>query len=186
MIRKSHGWIVATGVLLMFGLTAASTQAAPASCTIRSIHGLAAPGGLDKRLRPLHKQLARPPFSSFKTMKLIKASALVIPQNSMKQVTLPTGKILKLTFKEKLLERKDKVRLRMHLSITPPQEDPLFARDALHHRQRGYAPGGGRQVQGRYVGGGRHLPGQVASGSGGEARAPAVLTLHSWRSRDGD
>jgi hypothetical protein len=122
MIRKSHGWIVATGVLLMFGLTAASTQAAPASCTIRSIHGLAAPGGLDKRLRPLHKQLARPPFSSFKTMKLIKASALVIPQNSMKQVTLPTGKILKLTFKEKLLERKDKVRLRMHLSITPPKK----------------------------------------------------------------
>ena len=139
MIRMSHGWIVATVVLLMFGLTSTSPQAAPAAparpgavqllaagdsvtCTIRSIHGLAAAGGLDKRLRPLLKQLARPPFSSFKTMKLIKASALEIPQSSMKQLTLPTGKILKLTFKEKLLGRKDKTRLRMHLSITPPKK----------------------------------------------------------------
>jgi hypothetical protein len=139
MIRMSHGWIVAAVVLLMLGLTPATTQAAPAepprpgaalllavgdsaTCTIRSIHGLAAAGGLDKRLRPLHKQLARPPFSSFKTMKLIKASALVIPQSSTKKVTLPTGKILKLTFKEKLLGRKDKIRLRMHLSITPPKK----------------------------------------------------------------
>ena len=45
-----------------------------------------------------------------------------IPQGGSKQAKLPTGKILKLTFKEKLLSRKDKIQLRMHLSITPPKK----------------------------------------------------------------
>jgi hypothetical protein len=97
-------------------------QGTAVQCTIRSIHGLTGPGGIDKRLAFLRKQLSKPPFSAFKTLKLLEAKALVVPQNATKKAKLPTGKILKLTFKEQLLERKNKIRLRLHLSITPPKK----------------------------------------------------------------
>jgi len=92
------------------------------SCTIRSLHGSSAPGGVDKRLRFLRKQLSRPPFSAYKTIKLLDAKQLAVPQKATRQIKLPTGKILKLTFREKLLERRGQVRLRLHLSITPPKK----------------------------------------------------------------
>jgi hypothetical protein len=92
------------------------------SCTIRSLHGLSVPGGVDKRLRFLRKQLSKPPFSAYKTIKLLEAKQLEVPQKATRQIKLPTGKILKLTFREKLLERREKVRLRLHLSITPPKK----------------------------------------------------------------
>jgi hypothetical protein len=91
------------------------------SCTIRSIHGLQAKGKIDKRLAFLRKQLSKPPFSAYRTMKLLEAKELKLAQAGRKKVPLPTGKVLKLTFKEKLLGRKDDIRLRMHLSITPPK-----------------------------------------------------------------
>lgn len=97
-------------------------QADVVNCTIRSMHGLQAPGGIDKRLAFLRKELKRPPFSAYRTIRLLAARQLEVPQNATKEEKLPTGKILKLTFKEKLLERKDQLRLRLHLSITPPKQ----------------------------------------------------------------
>lgn len=144
MIRMPLGWALCL-VLALPSTTAAQptkpARSAPVAkarlvvaagdsvkCTIRSIHGLKASGGIDKRLNPLRKQLAKDPFSAFRTMKLLKAVDLDLPQSVTKQVKLPTGKILKLTFKEKLLARKDQLKLRLHLSITPP-------------KKKGYLPG---------------------------------------------
>lgn len=91
------------------------------TCTVRSILALQQPGSVDKRLAFLRKKLAKPPFSAFKSFKLLESKELSIPQATRQKATLPTGKILKLTYKEKLLDGKDHLRLRMHLSITPPK-----------------------------------------------------------------
>ena len=91
-------------------------------CTIRSIHGLQTAGGLDKRLSFLKRQFSKPPFSAYKTLKLLDARELELPQGVQQKVTLPNGKIVKLTFKERLLGRKDRLKLRMSMSITPPKE----------------------------------------------------------------
>ncbi len=100
------------------------TEPGPAvKCTIRSVLAEEkAGGGLDKRLAFLRKEFGKPPFSAYKTLKLLDSRDLVIPQEGSKKVSLPNGKVLRLTFKERLLGRKDRLRLRMHLSITPPNE----------------------------------------------------------------
>lgn len=103
-------------------LAPVSVRADEVKCTIRSMHGLEAAGGIDKRLSFLRKQLSKPPFSAYRTIRLLDARDLVLPQRGTKQLKLVTGKILKLTFKEKLLQRKDQLRLRLHLSITPPKK----------------------------------------------------------------
>jgi hypothetical protein len=93
-----------------------------ARCTIRSIIAEEKGGGIDKRLAFLRREFGKPPFSAYHTLKLLDARDLVIPQGGRQRVNLPNGKILQLTFKERLLGRKDRLRLRMHLSITPPNE----------------------------------------------------------------
>ena len=114
---------LALGVVL---LAPRSARADEVKCTIRSMHGLQVAGGIDKRLSSLRKQLSKPPFSAYKTIKLLEAKELVVPRQATRQLKLVTGKILKLTFKETLLQRKDKLRLRLHLSITPPKKKTKF------------------------------------------------------------
>jgi hypothetical protein len=92
-------------------------------CTIRSVLAEEkAGGGIDRRLAFLRREFGKPPFSAYRTLKLLESHDLVIAQDSRQRVNLPNGKILFLTFKERLLGRKDRLRLRMHLSITPPDE----------------------------------------------------------------
>jgi hypothetical protein len=91
------------------------------ACTVRAMHGLEKAGRIDKRLTFLKKQLSKPPFSAFKTIDLLQTYKLAAAQGKVVRTKLPTKKILKLTFKEKLLGPKTSVRLRMHLSITPPR-----------------------------------------------------------------
>jgi len=135
-------WLCAPLALLpaaAFGETAPVKVATGASvkCTIRSMLGLQAPGEIDKRLAFMRRQFSRPQFSAFKTVKLLEAKELDIAQGGKKQLTLPTGKILKLTFKERLLGRKDRVRLRLHLSITPPKETRYFPGTVLTIADKG-------------------------------------------------
>lgn len=95
----------------------------PVSCVIRSIYGTAKEAtGIDKQLSFLHRQLSRPPFSSFKTLKLLEEKNLEVPPGQMRQLSLPSGKILRLTYKDMLIGSKKKPRLRFNLSITPPKE----------------------------------------------------------------
>ena len=115
-------WLRLTMLTLVISLVPAAASAEAVKCTIRTMHGLSSTGGLDKKLAFLNKQLTRPPFSAYKTIKLLSTQDLLIPMHAVKQLTLPSGKVLKLTYKEKLLERKKQVRLRLHLSITPPKQ----------------------------------------------------------------
>lgn len=121
---------VALCVALALMSAPASSLAAPTdkvACTVRAMHGLEAAGGIDKRLKVLKKKLKRPPFSPYKTIKLLQAKKLTIAQSSHQQTTLPDGKVLRLTFKEKLL-LKGRLRVRMHLKLSEPKSKKLLAR----------------------------------------------------------
>ena len=106
-------------VLLTTGPVLAADQ--DAKCTIHEMLGYEKSGGIDRRLSHLKKQLTQAPFSAFKTFKLLAVKGIVAPQRQKAKTVLSTGKVLSLTFKEKLLEKKGDVRLRMHLSIAPPK-----------------------------------------------------------------
>ncbi|PIE18537.1 MAG: hypothetical protein CSA65_04425 [Proteobacteria bacterium] len=108
----------------------ATSLAAPTdkvACTVRAMHGLEVAGEIDKRLKALEKKLKRPPFSPYKRIQLLQAKKLTIAQSGYQQTALPDGKVLKLTFKEKLL-LKGRLRVRMHLELTEPKSKKLLAR----------------------------------------------------------
>lgn len=90
-------------------------------CDVRAIHGSGNAGAVDTGLALLRRQLSKPPFSAYKSFKLLGLSKLDLAQGKRKQLLLPTKKVLRLTFKERILGPKQEVRLRLHLSITPPR-----------------------------------------------------------------
>ncbi len=95
-------------------------------CTVRAIHALQRPGKLDRRLDFLRKQLTSPPFAGFRTMSLLSAQELTIPQASSKAVVLPNGVRLRLTFREKVLQG-GQVHLRVLSTSSRPQEKRKLA-----------------------------------------------------------
>ena len=104
-------------------------QNAAVRCTVRCIHAHQRPGGIDRRLAFLSKQLKRPPFSAFKSFQLLTARDLTIPQKAAaKEARLPTKKVLRLAFREKLLDGK-KIKLRMLLTIKPKIKTVFTIRD---------------------------------------------------------
>lgn len=94
-------------------------------CLVRSILGEDKPGGFDGQLSTLKKQLSKPPFSPYKSLRLLETHSLELGRGAREQLELPTGKLLKLRFREKLLVR-EMVRLRMYLSIAPPKDKDLL------------------------------------------------------------
>jgi len=68
----------------------------------------------------MKKLLSRPLFADYKSIRLLEARSLTIAQASSAQVALPRGKVLKVGFKEKLLER-GRIYLRLRLTITSPK-----------------------------------------------------------------
>jgi hypothetical protein len=130
-------------------------------CTVRAIHAQHSKKARpDKRLAPLRKQLSKPPFSAYRSFQLLDVKELDIPQAATRQVSLPTGKVLKLTFKERLLGRKNQLRLRMHLSITPPHERQFLPGTLYTIANRGLI----------LVAGDKHLDGTLVVGITCQAR----------------
>lgn len=112
--------LLAATTLVLSSTTARAQERDTASCTIRSMYGSKHKGRIDPALKPLRGQLSKPPFASYRTIKLLESKGHKIPHNGTIRTKLPTKKVLMLTFKEKLLVKRQ-VRLRMHLSITPPR-----------------------------------------------------------------
>lgn len=116
MKRARHVLGIAAIALLL--ALPATARADAAACTVRAIHALTQAGGIDKRLAPLKRQLRGKQFSAYKTMRLLSSKTLSIAHGAWEQTPLPTGKVLKLQYKDKLLQKK-RVWLRMHLAIVP-------------------------------------------------------------------
>ena len=129
------------------GSTPKVAAADQVQCTIRTAVGSEKKGGIDKRLAKLRKQFSKPPFSAFKSIKLLNARTLTIGQGAAQRTTLPNNKILKLTFKERLLAQ-GKQRLRLHLSITKPKSRKFLPGTLYTIANGGTLLVGGAQHQG--------------------------------------
>lgn len=95
------------------------------SCAVRSIHAQKAAGEFDKRLEPLRK-LLQTVLPDYKAFRLLSSTDLDIPRGQDRKASLPTGEELKLSFIEKLLGRKDHIKLRMKLSVPPRIESMVY------------------------------------------------------------
>ena len=82
-------------------------------CTVRSVHALKTEGGLDPKLEPLRNILEKEPFTAYKTFKLLEEQVRVLQQKVAAEFKLVNGKTLALTFQERLIDEKDRTRLRL-------------------------------------------------------------------------
>lgn len=85
-------------------------------CTVRSVHALKTEGGLDAKLEPLRHILMKEPFSVYKTFHLLDQQQRDLAQKVAADFALPNGKKLTLTFMERLIDEKERTRLRFTLA----------------------------------------------------------------------
>jgi hypothetical protein len=85
-------------------------------CTVRFIHALAKKGPTDKALEPIQKKLKSLPFQSYK---LLDKAKLTLTRGKTRQTPVPNGAKMSLMFIEKLLEGKDRLKLRLQVKVPP-------------------------------------------------------------------
>lgn len=96
--------------------TVAFADGARVHCTVRSVHALKAEGGLDAKLEPLRHILQKEPFTVYKTFRLLEQQERDLVQNVAVEFGLVNGKKLTLTFMERLIDEKERTRLRFTLA----------------------------------------------------------------------
>jgi hypothetical protein len=93
------------------------------ACQVRTILADNRPGGIDRRLADF-PQLGRPPFSAYKRIELLGTRPLTLPPLGSGDLDLPNGRVLKLTFHDKIAQA-GRARLRLELSIGRPRQRAL-------------------------------------------------------------
>jgi hypothetical protein len=105
---------------LPIGCLVVAAGAAPAfaqnraSCAVRQVLGLKAPGGVPPDLRFLEPQLSKAPFTAWKSFRMLSRTDLQMTRDESKAMMLVTGHKLQLVYLG--LEGKS---LRLRLSIVP-------------------------------------------------------------------
>ena len=94
-----------------------SAQADEANCTVFEIKATAGEGGIDAELKRISKKLKKPPFSAWKTFKVVKKHSVKAPQKQAVSVTLAGGGKLGLLYKERSDAKGSKPRLRVGLTL---------------------------------------------------------------------
>jgi len=105
---------VAVAVLVVHALPA---HAQTASCTIFEIKASNDAGGLDPALKPLKNKFKKPPFSAWKTFKLLKQHDKDIELKKAFNLKLITGGKLSLLYRARNKDKDKKVRLRIRFSL---------------------------------------------------------------------
>lgn len=100
--------------LTAFGSTA---MADTATCLVMEIKATTGEGGIDPALKPITAKLKKPPFSAWKTFKLLKKHDLAAPQMKAVSVKLTGGGKLGLLYKERSDAKGSKPRLRVGMTL---------------------------------------------------------------------
>lgn len=95
----------------------ARPSADQAACKIFEIKATNEPGGVDPALRPLARKLKKPPFSSWKTFRLLKRHDQVLQRMKQLDLKLVTGSRMGLLYREKSGGKQTKVRLRLSFTL---------------------------------------------------------------------
>ena len=122
-----HGVLRSWMLALPIGCLVLAAGAAPAaaqnraSCAVRQVLGLKAPGGVPPDLRFLEPQLSKAPFTAWKSFRMLSRTDLQMTRDESKAMMLVTGHKLQLVF----LGREGK-QLRLKLSIKPKVLDVTY------------------------------------------------------------
>jgi hypothetical protein len=100
-------------VILLASATRARAGGARVQCTVRSVHALKAEGGVDAKLEPLRHILEKEPFTAYRTFRLLEEQVRVLQEKVAAEFKLVNGKALTLTFQERLIDEKNRTRLRV-------------------------------------------------------------------------
>jgi len=88
-----------------------------ATCKVFEIKASNGEGGLDKELKPLKKKFKKPPFSAWKSFKLLAKHVKTIGLKESVSLKLKTGGKLTLMFRGRNAEKNKKVRLRIKFAL---------------------------------------------------------------------
>ena len=102
-----------------------------ALCTLRVIHALPEPGGLDPRLAPMAARLQRPPFLFWKTFRLLSEQERALRPSSTVEYQLPDGRKATLLYAEHALSPRGRhvVRGSFHLEGGRTNARTMFSLD---------------------------------------------------------
>jgi len=92
---------------------AALAEGARVHCTVRSVHALKTEGGVDPKLESLRHILEKEPFTAYKTFRMLAEQARDLQQKVASEFRIVNGKTLTLTFLERLIDEKERTRLRI-------------------------------------------------------------------------
>lgn len=123
-----------------------------ALCDVLEIEASSQEGGIDKALAKIGNKLKRPPFSSWKSFKLIKKHNPVLTVMHAKKVTLDKGGNLTMLYRDRVDTKGKKTRLR--LSFTVDSKDGTRLSDVTIKLDSGsYYMSGGRPLKdgGTYI-----------------------------------
>ena len=102
-------------------LVAASQVArAQAQCELREVEGTRAPGAVGPGLDDVKAMLSQPPFSEYKTFRLMGTHALALKKGQPEKVVFSHKHRYEVTFLDRLLEREGRARLRLKFEIFKP------------------------------------------------------------------
>jgi hypothetical protein len=110
---------IATGAALA-ALAALATPAEAqqhADCAVLEIKASNDGKGVDPALRPLEKKLKRPPFSAWKSFKLLKRHAKKVARMKELNLALVSGGRMSLLYRDASSDSKSKTRLRLSLTL---------------------------------------------------------------------
>lgn len=94
-----------------------SAAADEASCNVLEIEATSKDGGIDKALKQIEGKLKKPPFSSWKSFKLIKKHTPKLVLMHPKTVSLAKGGKLTMLYRDRVDAKGKKTRLRLSFTM---------------------------------------------------------------------
>lgn len=104
--------------LVLAGASSAHADTDEAACTLYEIKASKGEGGIDKELAPLAKKLKKPPFSTWKTFKLLKKHTATAVRMKAVTLKLVSGGKVTLLYRDLMESKKRKSKPRLRLSMT--------------------------------------------------------------------
>jgi hypothetical protein len=93
---------------------------AQARCDLREVEGTRAPGAIGPGLDDVKGMLSQPPFSEYKSFRLIGTHPLALKKGQPEKVVFSHKHRYEVTFMDRLLEREGRARLRLKFEIFKP------------------------------------------------------------------
>ena len=106
--------LILCAITLVGFKTAAADEA---SCNVLEIEANSKDGGIDKSLKQIEDKLKKPPFSSWKSFKLIKKHTPKLVLMHAKTVSLAKGGKLSMLYRDRVDTKGKKTRLRLSFTI---------------------------------------------------------------------